>query len=138
WTVPQSPPETQRSGIGDTLSSMGKYSWLSEPLIAAGAALMASRSPHVGPAIGEGALMGVRTHQERRKAEELERRAIEQLEIQRAQLAETQKMNALRAAEAELRLEEMRDPHLPYERRAQVLERFGLDPNSKEGQAFIL
>src|SRR5690606_37631609 len=82
--------------------------------------------------------MGVRTHQERRKAEELERRAREQLEIQRAQLAETQKMNALRAAEAELRLEEMRDPHLPYERRAQVLERFGLDPNSKEGQAFIL
>ncbi len=154
WKVPQNVSETPGSSIGSSdlrsqneISSSpgmfenaraGKYSWLAEPLISAGAAMMASRSPFVGPAIGEGGMAGIRSYREAQKAEALERRAKEQMDLQRAQLAQTTRMNDLRAEEAGLRLDELRNPNLPYERRAAVIEQYGIDPNSAEGRAFIL
>lgn len=132
WKVTRNVAETPGSQIGSAPSDpepeqpssspsmfenarSGKYSWLAEPLITAGAAMMASPSPFPGVAVGQGGLAGIKQYRQGQEAEALARKAQEQMDFQRAQLNETIRHN--KAAEAKAR-----DPYSMYGKTGAVFQ----------------
>jgi hypothetical protein len=91
--VGDSSPEAPAAGVGN---SGGWSSGIGPALMSAGFGMMASQSPHIGTAIGEGGLAGLKTYTEGQQREVANRRAEATMARQDAQTNIQQKSLDLR------------------------------------------